>query len=429
MNKGLKVFLIILGSTVGLLVLGFVALVIVALATPETDQRQVAYGEGVDYDAFPDKVFSIYDDAIVYRFDEDYYEMTLSAGTNDDVEDVIDYYDALFEEEEFAIYDQQVYEDIYRIEGLFIEDGINFRVDISEAYGKREKDHYATQFQIVLSMDDGSKISQYDYNTKPLVHSFEPSSGPKGTLVTIKGQDLDSGILDTIAIGNGLSYPVKMTAETISFVVPSDASSGDIVLNYKDEPLSVGSYTVEALTSELLVSENVGESQSEQIIKAEGVTVTLPPGLLDQNRTLEIKTIDNFGMANLANTSYVAAYDITIDDVHEFEDYLTIEMTLPEDMEGYPAVLYYDESSAQWVSAEYEVTDQDTVMIYSDHLTFFIMTDWTGRVYSSEGNFVIYYDIAQLLYMDYASIKDMAIAIGEYLEEAKATMIVSYQNH
>ena len=126
------------------------------------------YKEGVKIDkGYPDKELPVYDDAIVFFCEEDSGEITLKAGSEDDVEDVIDFYQELFEDEDvFIVLKEKAKDDRYSAEGIIIDEELTFEIDIKMAKGKVEEKLFESEFEIVIApQDEDSKADNVQTDT------------------------------------------------------------------------------------------------------------------------------------------------------------------------------------------------------------------------------------------------------------------------
>ena len=111
------------------------------------------YKTGVEYPDFPDCDVELYDDAIVFEYDGDDEENEITYGITDDVEDVMEFYQELFEDEDYVILDEEADDDDeYKVEGYI--DDIYFEIEAEEADGDAEK-YFDTTVNIKTEeMDD-----------------------------------------------------------------------------------------------------------------------------------------------------------------------------------------------------------------------------------------------------------------------------------
>jgi hypothetical protein len=95
------------------------------------------YKKGVDYNGFPDRKIPIYDDAIVFMYHDEGGEWKLQYGTDDDVDDVMDFYREEFEDPDYTITKEKEKKDKYSVDGAI--DEYEFEIDVEEASGDAEK--------------------------------------------------------------------------------------------------------------------------------------------------------------------------------------------------------------------------------------------------------------------------------------------------
>ena len=103
----------------------------------------------------------------------------------------------------------------------------------------------------VLNVDD-------DVMEAPIVESFEPTSGPVGTIVTVKGQYLNNV---NKAYINDVEVPLyeRVSDTQLSFTVSAEASTGKVKLAN-----AYGSFTTEAVfTFTYAVPELIGSALAE----------------------------------------------------------------------------------------------------------------------------------------------------------------------
>ncbi len=122
------------------------------------------YKEGVDVSKdYPDDNLPIYNEAIVFEYeidDDDFIE--LSYGSEDDVNDVADYYNELFDENEdaFIIREIKTDDDSYYAEGIIIDDVVKFEIEVEEPRGKYEEKLFVSETKIVIEPIDKEVIDR-----------------------------------------------------------------------------------------------------------------------------------------------------------------------------------------------------------------------------------------------------------------------------
>ncbi|MBN2878444.1 MAG: hypothetical protein JXN65_02330 [Clostridia bacterium] len=90
---------------------------------------------------YPDDSLPIYDDAIVYAYEEDDGTIELSYGTEDDVDDVADFYEDIFDSGDLKVDESEDEKDSYYAKGT--GDGFVFEINVEEASGKYEERAFA----------------------------------------------------------------------------------------------------------------------------------------------------------------------------------------------------------------------------------------------------------------------------------------------
>ena len=97
------------------------------------------YTEGIKYDRdFPDDELEIYDGAVVFDSKKIFDEIVLSFGTEDDFDDVLEFYKEFFEENGIVPAEETEDRDEYYARGVY--EGYKFRLQIAEADGEYVED-------------------------------------------------------------------------------------------------------------------------------------------------------------------------------------------------------------------------------------------------------------------------------------------------
>ena len=139
----------------------YIVLAVIFAATIFTG-CDAAYKNGVDYKDFPDKKVPIYDDAIVFSYEEKDGEWEIVYGTRDDVDDVMDFYREEFEDPDYTITKEKEKKDEYSVDGVI--DEYEFEIDVEEASGDEEK-YFDTVVEITVE-DTESETEDKDRDTK-----------------------------------------------------------------------------------------------------------------------------------------------------------------------------------------------------------------------------------------------------------------------
>ncbi len=246
---------------------------------------------------------------------------------------------------------------------------------------------------------------------------MSPASGAVGTVINITGANLAEAGFYNANIGDTALSLYQLTNESAAFIVPADAQSGDITLEYRSQTIIAGHFEVTAQAKTLLAQQAVVPVNEVQTVTTGDITVLLPPNAIDTAQTLQIERIENPVHANLPDVSIGAAFSVTLGDVTEFNDVLVIEYILPVNLPGEPSAAYFDEDDCTWRSIYCKVNN-GILYIQTDHLTDFIVKYSQKAIYSPDGYFKIYYRDDD--YQTYASDMDeLARKVGQTLEEVR----------
>jgi len=117
-----------------------------------------AYTKGVDADNYPDKDLPVYDDAIIFEYEGDDEEVTIKYGTEDDVEDVMEFYQDYFEEEAIVLDEEAEDDGEYSAEGFF-EDFL-FEISVEEAKGDIEEKVFSAVAEVTIKFLTDEEIEE-----------------------------------------------------------------------------------------------------------------------------------------------------------------------------------------------------------------------------------------------------------------------------
>ncbi len=142
--KRLNVVMLAIIVTVVLLFSG--CAVITNIFDPLPDE----YKDGVDFSRdYPDDELELYDDALVFEADEEEdEEITLKYGSEDELDDLIDFYEDMFDDNELTVDETDEGKDDYHAEGS--GDGFKFEIDIEEASGDYETRVFKTVVEVTI---------------------------------------------------------------------------------------------------------------------------------------------------------------------------------------------------------------------------------------------------------------------------------------
>ena len=172
-----------------------------------------------------------------------------------------------------------------------------------------------------------------------------------------------------------------------------------------------------------LVSQKLAPSADPQTVGEEGrVRVTVPGGLLSEERTLTISSVEGYSEPRFPVTAQVTAiYDVSLGDLHQLDMPLLVELAYdpaklrgslpPEDA---LVAMYWDEALNDWSTLPFYVdTGRNTLVILTMHLSTFVGAEFVSDGHIANDHFSLRYDPA-----DYKSRLDGGLVFGESLNPA-----------
>ena len=151
-----------------------------------------------------------------------------------------------------------------------------------------------------------------------------------------------------------------------------------------------------------LVSKTLEPSSSPQLVSYQDrVGVIIPAGTLQSRQTVTISTAPNLPAHPSKGFTQVATYDVSMGNVREFKEPLTIEIaydpaTIPSNISPDKAlsVAWWDAGLKTWVNAPFAVdTTRNVIMIPTTHLSVWEVVALTkGWTLKETEHFKIYYD-------------------------------------
>ena len=195
-------------------------LIIILTAAILTSCIPAEYKKGVELNKyFPENILEIYDGAIVFYSNENDGEITIKAGSKDDVEDVIEFYQALFKDkDEIIITNEDTEKDNeFKAEGIIADEKIIFEIYIGDAREKYQEKVFNSQFEIIITPIDEKELKQIEQ--KVLIEGgiiAEFSEIIIDTVTKVDGDGIDIILSDDIPLAN------------ISIHVPPSAINGEI---------------------------------------------------------------------------------------------------------------------------------------------------------------------------------------------------------
>lgn len=122
------------------------------------------YTEGINYDRdYPDDDLEVYDNAVVFESDSRFDNIILSCGTADDLDDIIDFYEDFFEDNDIVLKQVQKNKDYYYASGITNE--YMFEIEIEEAKGDYIADLF--EYVIYISIEEISDEQQKETTSNP----------------------------------------------------------------------------------------------------------------------------------------------------------------------------------------------------------------------------------------------------------------------
>lgn len=256
-----------------------------------------------------------------------------------------------------------------------------------------------------------------DNKLLPEVYSFTPTTGTVGTMIQITGSNLTNSGFKNATIGKQELIISSVSSDMIELHVSNNALTGNIVLDFGDKTIDAGEFKVLPQEKQLLLEKEILPSYEPQTVSTENIAVTIPANAIESSKTIKIEEIANPHPINLPQSAQCTAFSITLEDIHEFSEVLTIEYQLPEDMKYEPSAAYFDEATSLWDTLPSEIID-GKLYIYTNHLTDIGIFYWGKSIYSSGGFFKIYYhadDVTKFA----GNMDELAIKVGDALEKIK----------
>ncbi|MEX1376887.1 MAG: hypothetical protein AB1Z23_05335 [Eubacteriales bacterium] len=116
------------------------------------------YTKGIDAKDYPEKDMPVYDDAIIFEYDADDEEANITYGTEDKLDDVIEFYQDYFDDEGISLDGESEEDDEYTAKGFF-EDFV-FEITAGEAKGKYEEKLFKTVVEVSIEFLDDEEIEE-----------------------------------------------------------------------------------------------------------------------------------------------------------------------------------------------------------------------------------------------------------------------------
>ncbi|MBN2879087.1 MAG: hypothetical protein JXN65_05585 [Clostridia bacterium] len=117
-----------------------------------------AYTKGVEAENYPEKELPVYDDAIIFEYEGDDEEVTIKYGTEDDVEDVMEFYQDYFEDEGIVLDEETEDKGEYSASGFFEE--FLFEISVEEAKGDIEEKVFSSVAEVTIEFLTDEEIEE-----------------------------------------------------------------------------------------------------------------------------------------------------------------------------------------------------------------------------------------------------------------------------
>ena len=182
------------------------------------------YTKGVDADEYPDRDLPVYDDAIIFEYEGDDEEVSIKYGTEDDIDDVIDFNKDYFEDESIMLENEEEDKDEYTAEGYY--EDFFFEINAEEASGDIEEKLFSTVVEVnieYLSEEEIEATTENNYEGVTTPQTDESVIlNQNGIIMTMKGFEESYYTLDlNVLIENTTDkeidvYPVSIVVNGYS---------------------------------------------------------------------------------------------------------------------------------------------------------------------------------------------------------------------
>ena len=143
------------------------------------------YTEGIKYDRdFPDDILALYDNALVFEEDNDSGEMIIFAGSEDDMEDICDFYADFFEDNKITLLEERDRRKEYI--AVFEFGGYMMRIEVNEPKGEYEEELYESVITYGAEKLTDSQLTELYATPTP-----KPSPIPSPTPPVVSNMQLD----------------------------------------------------------------------------------------------------------------------------------------------------------------------------------------------------------------------------------------------
>lgn len=188
------------------------------------------------------------------------------------------------------------------------------------------------------------------------ISDYTPRSGPAGSSVFLQLQDPVLEPDQVKGYFNDREIAVTgISEDVVQVMIPNDAASGYLEVKVRNSVSNAVFFDIEEMT------------------------VTLPPDLLDRERTLTMSQV--IGAPANAINPFAAntVFDVSVEGMAQLDDYIKITVEYdPNDLNpDYPAsdqlaAMRWDETEQSWLPLPYQAdSGSQTLSFYTDHLSLF----------------------------------------------------------
>ncbi len=210
------------------------------------------------------------------------------------------------------------------------------------------------------------------------IKDYYPKEGGAGSFVLLEVSGaVEPGEVEVRYGGLPLAV-IGVEGRCLGVHIPLDGASGPLRLLMNGREADAVPFTVLAPEVTLLHEERVAPTAGKRVIATkEGITVTIPGGMLKETRTLSISRVRNAAVARDDPFTPPEVYDVSIEGMEQLDGY--VEIGIPYDParlgKGIPALANFaparwDEEHKAWVDLYGRVDEEKhTVCFITDHLT------------------------------------------------------------
>lgn len=135
------------------------------------------YTDGIKIDRdYPDDALLIYDDSIVFDSNSHFNQIVLSCGSQDDLDDIIEFYQEFFEDNDIVLDDEDEDRDEYYARG--VNDGYLFKVEVVEAEGEYVEKLFENVIYLSVEELDESEKESLQATATPVKAESEETPAP-----------------------------------------------------------------------------------------------------------------------------------------------------------------------------------------------------------------------------------------------------------